>query len=476
MRSTFSRQFMTVMAVLLLAMLLLGLSFWVLMKEYLYRDTMDKLQAEAEILSDLAAAYDAVGKLSGSEFRVNLTVSSQVSGADTVICNAAGTVVLCSCENLSCQHLGLTVNSAYMEKCFAEGGNSSSGYIRGLYEEPRYVVSVPVVSKLTHRNVGIVMVSLPMGTAQFMLQKISEIFVFVFLVVLLFTVVVASLLTRSQTRPMKEMAKAAIAFGHGDMEARVRTDEKMTEEMNELSVAFNNMADSLQKSEYQRREFVANVSHELKTPMTTIGGYVDGILDGTIPPERAPYYMQIVSAETRRLSRLVRSMLDISRLQSQGGIPEEKKIRFDLEECVGQVLITFEQKINDKALNVDVDMPEHAMYSWAERDSITQVIYNLIDNAVKFSPQGGTLGIRLREGGSKIYASVSNEGETIPPEELPQVFERFHKTDKSRSQNRDGWGLGLYIVKTIICSHGENISVSSRDGKTEFTFTLPLIN
>ena len=201
---------------------------------------------------------------------------------------------------------------------------------------------------------------------------------------------------------------------------------------------------------------------------------LDGILDGTIPAERQEKYLRIVSDETKRLSRLVRSMLDISQLQKEEGIPDEKKMHFDLEECAGLVLVNFEKKINDKHLNVQVDFPEHPVYTFANRDYITQVIYNLIDNAVKFCPEGKTLGLRIQEGGGKAYVSVSNEGDTIPPEELPLVFDRFHKLDKSRSQNRDGWGLGLYIVKTIVCSHGENISVTSKDGKTEFTFTMPL--
>jgi signal transduction histidine kinase len=209
--------------------------------------------------------------------------------------------------------------------------------------------------------------------------------------------------------------------------------------------------------------------------MTTIGGYIDGILDGTIPQEKSRHYLQIVSDETKRLSRLVRSMLDISQLQTEAGIPEEKKTRFDLEETVGQVLITFERKITDKDAQVEVEMPEHPVFTLANQDYVTQVIYNLLDNAVKFCPQGGTLGVRIREGGNKAYISVYNDGQTIPPEELPLVFDRFHKIDKSRSQNREGWGLGLYIVKTIVCSHGENISVSSRNGRTEFTFTMPLV-
>ena len=306
--------------------------------------------------------------------------------------------------------------------------------------------------------------------------RISDIFLFVALLVVLISSVLMTIFAKQQSEPLRHMAQVASDFGHGNLTARVEVEGSITEEVEELALAFNNMASSIQKSEYQRQVFVANVSHELKTPMTTISGYVDGILDGTIPPERSRHYLQIVSDETKRLSRLVRSMLDISQLQDQAGIPEEKKSRFDVEECAGQVLITFEKKINDKHLDVDVDMPEHPVCTMANRDYITQVIYNLIDNAVKFCPEGGTLGLKIREGGSKAYVSISNDGDTIPPEELPLVFDRFHKLDKSRSQNRDGWGLGLYIVKTIVCSHGENISVSSKDGKTEFTFTMPLVN
>jgi len=202
---------------------------------------------------------------------------------------------------------------------------------------------------------------------------------------------------------------------------------------------------------------------------------VDGILDGTIPQEKQRHYLQVVSDETKRLSRLVRSMLDISRMQDRD-IPDERKTRFDVCECAGQVLITFEQKVTQKALKMQVEMPEYPVYTRADMDAITQVIYNLLDNAVKFCPAHCTMGLRLQLSDTKIYVSVFNEGDTIPPEELPLVFDRFHKLDKSRSVNRDGWGLGLYIVKTLVCSHGEDISVTSKDGRTEFTFTLPLVN
>ena len=476
MKTTFSRLFSSVVVILLAAQLLLGIFFQLMVKDYLTTNTTDELTTDARTIAALASAYNADSNLYNPNFLTNLEVAARISGADAVICRATGEVVMCSASPLGCAHQGKFIAKEYVEYVLDHEVTVNTGKISGLYEESRYVVAVPITDINSDARLGIVIVSSPMEDTVQVLQRISEIFLFLALSTVFVAVVLMSIFTRRQIHPLREMAKAASNFGHGDLTARVRVDEKHTLEMQELSTAFNNMASSLQKSEYQRQEFVANVSHELKTPMTTIGGYVDGILDGTIPQSRQEQYLRIVSDEVKRLSRLVRSMLDISRLQDQQQIPDEKKSRFDLEETVGQVLITFEQKINGKALDVDVDMPEHPVFTRANQDYVTQVIYNLIDNAVKFCPQGGVLGIRIRESDSKAYVSVSNQGQTIPTEELPLVFDRFHKIDKSRSQNRDGWGLGLYIVKTIVCSHGENISVTSRDGKTEFTFTMPLVN
>jgi len=290
-------------------------------------------------------------------------------------------------------------------------------------------------------------------------------------VILIIAITATSLWTQKETKSLKELAKTAREFGHGNLHARAATG--YSEEMDELAVAFNNMATSLEKSEIQRREFVANVSHELKTPMTTISGYMDGMIDGTIPKEQHPRYMNLVSGEVRRLSRLVRSMLEVSRIQDQG-IPEEKKHRFDICETIGRTLLSFEQKINQKHLEVEVQMPDNGVGVWAEEDAITQVVYNLVDNAVKFCNPEGSLYLQVESDGTKATVSVANTGNTIPEEELPLVFDRFHKTDKSRSADREGVGLGLYIVRTIVATHGEDISVTSRDGVTRFSFTLPV--
>ena len=475
MKSSFGRNFLSASLILLLTLILLGSVFQQLTDNYLTDFTFRRLDENADTISRLATSF-VTGDGERRDFLINLDMASRLSGADIVICNSEGRVVLCSDSPFSCQHLRLQVNQQYLDKVIQAGRDAATGMIRGLYDDARYLVSMPITNENTGQAVGIVIVSVPTATVSALLDRLANYYLCTALIVVLVFIIISAVFMGRQSRPLQEMARAANAFAHGDLDSRVRVEENASEEIQDLTVAFNNMASSLQKSEYRRQEFVANVSHELKTPMTTISGYVDGILDGTIPEAKRDHYLRIVSDETKRLARLVRSMLDISQLQSEEGIPDEKKMNFDMGECAGQVLLTFEKKINDKHLEVSVDMPEHPVYTFANPDSITQVIYNLLDNAIKFCPEGGNLGLTIREGGKKVYVSVSNDGDTIPPEELPLVFDRFHKLDKSRSKNRDGWGLGLYIVKTIVCKHGENISVTSRDGKTEFTFTMPLVN
>ena len=475
MKTTFSRTFSTTVIILLMSLILVGISFQALVEDYLAESAIEELQQNSTAISNLASAYDSEGPMLNQNFMVNLDIVSGVSNSDILICDRTGRIILCSDSITGCNHQHLRVDADYLKMVVENSGDTATGLIPDLYEETRYVVSTPITDFVTGENLGIVIVSSPTHSTAAIMTRISNIFMVVSLLVVLISVVAMIILVRRQSDPLLQMAQVARSFGHGDLDARVRLASDYPEEVEDLAVAFNNMAQELQKSEYQRREFVANVSHELKTPMTTISGYIDGILDGTIPEHRHRYYLQIVSDETKRLSRLVRSMLDISRMQD-GSVPEEKKVRFDLEETLGQVLITFEKKITDKKLDVDVDMPAYPVFTYACEDYVIQVMYNLIDNAVKFCPEGGTLGLKIQQGGGKVYVTVSNEGETIPPEELPLVFDRFHKIDKSRSQNRDGWGLGLYIVRTLVSSHGENISVTSRDGKTAFTFTMPLVN
>ena len=272
--------------------------------------------------------------------------------------------------------------------------------------------------------------------------------------------------------PLKEMVRATRQYALGDFDIRMK-DYDQTDEIGELSASFNQMADILQRQEVQRREFLSNLSHDLKTPLTTIAGYTDGILDGTIPASQERKYLEIIAEESRRLSRMVRRMLDVNQFQTMD--PMRGGRSFDLCESMRRVLISMEKKITDRKLDVEVEIPDASIYTLGDMDMIIQVLYNLLENAVKFARPGSTLyfGLRIRE--NRAVVSVRNFGETIPPEELPLLFERFHKTDKSRGEDRDGVGLGLYIVKTILKRHGEEICVTSENGVTEFSFSLRIM-
>ena len=475
MRSSFSRNFYPAVLILLTALLVVGLMFQVLTRNILEKRTIEQLRSEAQTVANLTTAYYENGARNAENLYINISVISRVSGANTIICDRSGKIVLCSEAPMGCHHRSLQMESSYVNKVLSSGTVHDVGLLKGLYEDSRFVAAVAILDR-NNDPIGIVITSKPVSETVSFLQSMTTFYLVASVISLVLAMLIMGWVARYHSTPLKKLRKAAGDFGHGNLDARVSLNGSHPEEVEELALAFNNMAESLQQSEYRRQEFVANVSHELKTPMTTISGFADGILDGTIPPEKQAHYLQMISDETKRLNRLVRSMLDATRLQEKEGIPEEQKQRFDIAECAGQVLLGFEQKITEKGLDVQVQMPDYPAYTRAQQDHIVQVLYNLVDNAVKFCPQAGILELRIRTGGGKIYVSVANSGQTIPPEELPLVFDRFHKLDKSRSENRDSWGLGLYIVKTIICAHGENVSVVSRDGRTEFTFTLPLVN
>ena len=270
--------------------------------------------------------------------------------------------------------------------------------------------------------------------------------------------------------PLREMSVAAENFAKGKFDTRVRVRGR--DEVARLAVAFNNMAESLENLEKMRSSFVANVSHDLRTPMTTIAGFIEEIRSGVIPPEKQDHYLGVIETEVKRLSRLVASLLDLSRIQAG-----ERKFTmrpFDICEMGRQILISFEQPIEEKRLEVAFETDADRMTVSSDYDAVYQVFYNICHNAVKFSREGGLLRLRINETKErKIQVSVYNEGKGIAEEDLPFVFERFYKTDKSRGLDKSGLGLGLYISKTIMDAIGETIGVESRENEyCEFYFTL----
>ena len=288
--------------------------------------------------------------------------------------------------------------------------------------------------------------------------------------VLLAAVIAVYFITERIIHPMRSMTVAAKKFAKGDFSARVTVYGK--DEVSDLANAFNNMAESLDSLEKMRNSFLANVSHDLRTPMTTIAGFIDGITSGAIPPDKHEYYLGVISAEVHRLSRLVSQLLDISRLES--GERKFNYVDFNVAEVARLILISFEQKIEDKNLEVSFESDSDDMMVNADKDAIYQVLYNLCHNAIKFARDGGRFEIKITKTQTrKVQITVFDEGEVIPAEDSKLIFDRFYKTDKSRGLDKHGVGLGLYICKTIIDAHGEKIWVESSEGDgTAFTFTL----
>ena len=334
-----------------------------------------------------------------------------------------------------------------------------------------YMTQAVIVTDQSGNVNGAVFVASPASDLLGYIADIVRIFAICLGTVMVFAFIAIYFITLRMVRPLRQMSSAAMSFAKGDFSIRVPVGDN--DEIGRLAVAFNNMAASLTSLEAMRRSFVANVSHELKTPMTSIAGFIDGILDGTIPPEKRTYYLKQVSDEVKRLSRLVRSFLDIARIEA--GELKITPAQFDVEETIRRVMVGFEYAIDDKHLTVkglDEDADRRVPVV-ADADLTHQIIYNLVDNAVKFANPGGTLEITVAEHDQKVYVGVKNTGMGIPAGELPYVFDRFYKTDKSRSLDRKGVGLGLYIVKTVLNMQGEDITVKSVEGEyCEFVFTL----
>lgn len=279
--------------------------------------------------------------------------------------------------------------------------------------------------------------------------------------------ILAILIARDQSAPLRQIQKAVMDFSKGKLDTRVHI--RGDRELVELADSFNEMAQQLADLEMSRRSFVANVSHELRSPLTCIRGYIEGMLDGTISDEERPKYLQVVQSESNRLTRLVADLLDLSRIES--GKMQITPTEFDLCELLRVELLKFERRIEEKDLEVEVELPEEKMMVWADSNAIKQVVTNLLDNAVKFTPSNGTLSLKADRDDDLCRVCIGNTGETISKEDLNHIFERFYKVDKAHTSGK-GTGLGLAIVQKIMEQHGQKIRVTSENGVTVFTFWL----
>jgi len=471
-QSIYWRQFVLIAGMVLLTLLLLGTSFFALTYTYIMTEKKDEMVEKAELMAELSATYADDFPMPGyfgddrQGIRIIAQVAASLSDIDFLIWDTQTNTLLTTDTTLEGQEI--SVPSSITTRVM-DGKNYSGMTTLNIYPSTKYVVAVPIYEENGDDIHGMVIAATETESLTEMWRAFLGIFGMTSITVLLIAFVASSVTAMQQTKPIQEMAAATRRFAEGNFDARVQTYDR-DDEVGELAEAFNAMAQSLQQTERQRQEFIANISHELKTPMTTITGYADGILDGTIPPEKANQYLAIISDESRRLSRLVRRMLEVSRLQSSDMLREKKA--FDICESSRRVLISMEKKITDRGLDVEADIPEEPILVMGDNDLITQVIYNLLENAAKFAAPDSTLYLGLSLRGEKAEVCIRNAGPTIDPEEIPKLFERFHKADKARSEDKDGVGLGLYIVKTILEQHHEQIRVTSEYGLTTFAFTM----
>ncbi len=394
-----------------------------------------------------------------------------VSDADIFITDTEGKILVCGCEEWKnqgeCFHTDYYIPLDVMER--AKNSENLGISTLDIYKNPHCIASKSLEEN--EQPYATVFAAAPVSMIKGLISTMTKLYLISAVVPIIIMFFAIYLMTYKLTKPLKQMSEASRAMARGDFSRRIPVISD--DEIGELSVSFNMMTNSLSQLEGMRKDFVANVSHELKTPMTTISGFIDGILDGTIQPDKQKYYLSIVSDEVKRLSRLVQTMLSMARMES--GEFALKIERFDFRELLCKIVIGEQQRIEKQNLNITgLDSIESITVN-LDKDLIYQAVYNLVDNAIKFTEQENEIYFKLEKENNKLVFTIKNTGEGIPQNELGMVFERFYKSDKSRSAVKNSTGLGLYIVKTIINAHGGTITVSSKQNEfTAFRVVLPL--
>ena len=344
-----------------------------------------------------------------------------------------------------------------------------TGTLDGVYEERYYTAGrrIEIGGK-----VGYLFAASPVAALGPYIVDMLVMFGISAVAILLLCSLLCWVLARRITGPIEAISDAARKLGSGDFTARAPVDGCV--ELADFATTFNNMATRLQTIDNSRGQFMGNIAHELRTPMTTIKGFIDGMLDGTIPQEENQHYLTIVSQETGRLARLVQNMLDITKLEA-GEVPVHAR-NYDLWKTVNDVVLSDEQRIEDGRIDIR-GLGGPPMMICADPDFVHQVVYNIVDNAIKFTPEGGTISFEAQKKGVMVEVRIENTGSGIAPEALPFVFERFYKEDHSRGMNTRGSGLGLHICKILVNLSGGQIHAESEEGQwCRFVFTLPAAN
>ena len=469
-RTFFVKNFLAYASIILIAFLLAGAAFSYQIGRYSLQEKQSQIKQTAINVAE-QTRYALANYSTGMDkiYQLFLLRIAKDEDVTILVTDLYGDVQIRADKDGLVVGEGRAVPSGAVQQVKKTGYYSGIGWLDNLLEGESYIVGARCLDSAGDLQ-ALVFVSASSDAVNGMLNHVMQSFFIIVAISMAVVLLMAYVTSSRMTRPLKTMANAAKEFASGDFSIRVPEDNRC-DEIDELAVSFNNMASDLEQLEELTRGFIGNVSHEFKTPMTTIGGFVDGMLDGTIPEDQRDKYLHVISEEVHRLSRMVMRMLDAAKIQS--GELLLVSAPFDFSEMASQIILSFEQKLDGKHVNVDVEFDDQLIVM-GDRDHVFRAVYNLIDNAVKFIDEGGNLTLRARSEQGMCTFFVRNTGGGIPAEDIPHIFDRFYKADPSRSRDRTGAGLGLYIVKNIINLHGGDISVRSDGGETEFAFTLPL--
>ncbi|MFZ5351327.1 MAG: sensor histidine kinase [Bacillota bacterium] len=416
------------------------------------------------IANDIVLAY-YTGVRDRQSLNNNLMILDTYLNARIWLVDEEGTVLLVSGENED-GGLGKSIDADKLRSLYRGYQILERGRFGSMLKEYSLTVGYPIFIGESFK--GGVLIHASLAELQRTLRDVYKITIGTILISMLFAYTGLFFQIKRISKPLKEISEASRKIASGEFQKRLRIDTD--DEIEELGRSFNHMAESLEKIEENRANLVANISHDLRTPMTSIIGFIEGILDGTIPEENHKKYLNIILEESKRLVKITNDILELSNMQ-QGAVSFSKAV-FELNEAIRRRLISFEKRIMEKKLDVELVLDNDKNYVYSDSIYIDRVLQNLLDNAVKFSPEGGKISIRSYSDNSKVKVEIMNNGADINEAELKKIWERFHKGDPSRGRHKSGFGLGLAIVKEIIHQLDEEIRVESNDGFVKFTFTI----
>jgi len=440
-------------------------------ERYLIEKEAQQLSRESAIIASDFRSYFAGIEILLPDSQKEMEHISDFLSAEIWIIDAHGNILLDSSDALV-QAMAQVLKPIKIENFdIADFGNSyyQTGDFYGLFKEDTLTVFSTITNDYKVR--GYVLLHMPMSEALAQAEEIVDITSLSVIIILFSTFVLIIVFTIIVYRPIRNITKTAEHYARGDFSTQIQVNSN--DEIGYLADTLNYMASTLNTMEDEQRKFISNVSHDFRSPLTSIKGYIEAMLDGTIPPELQEKYLNIILFETERLNKLTQNILDLNKFGHNGMSLDISD--FDINQLIRNTTMTFEGICNKKGLSFDLYLTGQELFVKADMSKIQQVLYNLIDNATKFSHNNTTITIETNIRNEKVFISVKDKGIGIPSNSIKKVWERFYKTDQSRGKDKKGSGLGLAIVKEIVQAHNENINVISTEGVgTEFIFTLPL--